>query len=129
MSNVNPYRWSPSACANASARVVDEKGVLGVQAVTRPSVFVVAVKVRVVVVEEEEEEGYRVSVTGMLAAGRPMVVSRTWHVIGGFAGVVVVIVGFVVVVVVVVLLEGGVGAERCERREVRRGVEGVGIRW
>lgn len=103
---------------------MEEKGVEGVQAVTRPSLFVVAVKVKVEleVEEEEEGEGWRVRVTGMLAAGRPMVVSRTWHVIGGFAGVVV-----VVVIVVGVGVFVALGEERCERREVRRGVD-VGIR-
>lgn len=63
-----------------------EKGVLGVQAVTRPSALVVALKV----LREEAEvlgEAWRVRVTGMLGAGRPSVVSRTWHVIGGFCGV------------------------------------------
>lgn len=30
---------------------------------------------------------YRVSVTGISLAGFPMLVSRTWHVIGGFVAV------------------------------------------
>ena len=125
VSNVNAYRWSP-ACANASASVVDEKGVLGVQEVTRPSVFVVAVKLRLEdeVVEDEEDEGYRVNVTGMLAAGGPLVVSWWWLFFGVLGGGLLEFVG----VVVLLLVGGGVGAERCERREVRRGV-GVGIRW
>jgi hypothetical protein len=38
------------------------------------------------VVEEEEGAACSVNVTGIPAPGRPMVVSRTWHVIGGFAG-------------------------------------------
>jgi hypothetical protein len=79
-----------------------------VQVVTRPSEFVVAVKERGELEEEEEKEGvclvvgvsmdgsfgrsevggaYNVSVTGMLLAGFPIVVSRTWHVIGGFFSV------------------------------------------
>lgn len=62
-----------------------------VQAVMRPSEFVTDVKMWVGV-EDEGEDGWRVRVTGMLAAGRPMEVSRTWHVIGGL------VVGWVIVV-------------------------------
>ena len=39
----------------------------------------------VAVVVVEGEAACSVSVTGMEAPGRPMVVSRTWHVMGGFA--------------------------------------------
>lgn len=41
--------------------------------------------VMVVLVAEEAEvgEGWYVRITGMLEAGFPAVVSRTWHVIGG----------------------------------------------
>jgi hypothetical protein len=72
--------------------VAEEKGVLGVQEVTRPSAFVVAEKVRGVVAVVGEVFGVvvvesRVRTTGMLDAGRPIVVSRTWHVIGGFCDV------------------------------------------
>lgn len=52
------------------------------QAVTRPSEFVVAVKV----VGEERLERLglrRERVTCMSGAGRPETVSRTWHVING----------------------------------------------
>lgn len=56
-----------------------------------------------------------VSVTGMEDAGRPRVVSRTWHVIGGFFSVGAAIVG-------------GVGVERWFVRAVRRWVAcGVGM--
>jgi hypothetical protein len=36
--------------------------------------------------EVGEGDACSVNVTGIPAPGRPMVVSRTWHVIGGFAG-------------------------------------------
>jgi hypothetical protein len=58
---------------------------VGVQFATRPSAFVVAVKVVVVVVFAEER---RVSVTGRLAAGVPVRVLRTWQVIGSRAAIV-----------------------------------------
>jgi hypothetical protein len=35
----------------------------------------------------EMDRAYNVSVTGMLLAGFPIVVSSTWHVIGGFFSV------------------------------------------
>ena len=56
-----------------------EKGVDGDHAVTRPSAFVVALNFRGVWVEDEDVEVglWRVRVTGMEAAGRPSVVSRT----------------------------------------------------
>jgi len=64
-----------------------EKGVVGVQDVTRPSALVVPLNLRVeeeeVVVVVEEEGLCKVRVTGMEDAGRPSVVSSTWHVIGG----------------------------------------------
>jgi hypothetical protein len=82
------------------------------------------------VVVVDDDDGCKVSVTGMLAAGRPMVVSRTWHVIGGLAGGGVDIV-FAVVVVVVVEVAVGRGGERwfvtAERRVVVV-VVGFGIR-
>ena len=60
----------------------------GSQDVTRPSALVSEEKARV---EEELVGGLcRVRMTGMEEAGRPSVVSRTWHVIGGFGAVVVV---------------------------------------
>lgn len=61
----------------------EEKGLDGAQLVTRPSLFVVALYWSP---EEEREDGGLCSVrmTGMFAAGLPSVVSRTWHVIGGF---------------------------------------------
>jgi hypothetical protein len=66
---------------NASSNVVVEKGVLGVQEVTRPSDVVVDVNAR-------GWEGERsVRVTGMECAGLPMEVSRMWQVIGGFFSV------------------------------------------
>lgn len=55
----------------------------GVQAVTRPSAFVVAVKATVSPSLVGPEEESSVKVTGISAAGRPVVVSRTWQVIGG----------------------------------------------
>ena len=52
---------------------------------TRPSLFVVAMNLSGV---DEVEEGLRsVRTTGIEDPGRPMVVSRTWHVIGGFLSV------------------------------------------
>jgi hypothetical protein len=57
-----------------------EKGVLGLQEVTRPSDVVVDVKVR-------GDAESRVRVTGTEDAGRPMEVSRMWHVMGGFFSV------------------------------------------
>lgn len=96
---------------------------LGVQLVTRPSALVVAEKV-VVVEEAEGEEGCKVSVTGMLGAGRPRVVSRTWHVIGGLGGVSVAIVA-----VVVVLVGCGGAAEKCPVKAEMRVVALSGIRF
>lgn len=72
--------------------------------VTRPSAFVREEKAR----EGAEGELWRVRITGIEAAGRPSVVSRTWHVIGGFW---------------VVDIVGGVGdLERCEVRASIRDV-------
>ena len=94
---------------------------LGVQAVTRPSVLVVAVKV--VGCAEVLVGECKVRVTGMLAAGRPSVVSRTWHVMGGFWGVSVAMVGVGAVVA------GGFGeGARCEVRAWMRVVALFGIR-
>jgi len=53
----------------------------------------------------------------MLAPGLPIVVSRTWHVIGGFFSV----------AIVCALSLGFAGEERCFERACRR-VVGVGIR-
>jgi hypothetical protein len=57
---------------------------VGAQLVTRPSPFVRPVNFNA---SGDNEEGGldSVRVTGILAAGRPRVVSRTWHVIGGLA--------------------------------------------
>ena len=49
------------------------------QAVTRPSLFVVAVQWAVVACEGERS----LSFTGMEGAGRPVTVSRTWQVMKG----------------------------------------------
>lgn len=59
---------------------------LGVQDRTRPSALVVPLNVSVVDVKDPVlvlEALCKVKVTGMEDAGRPIVVSRTWHVIGG----------------------------------------------
>lgn len=67
----------------------------------RPSVLVTAVKAG----GEEEEEDMQVSVVITCAAGLPVVVSRTWQVMGSFLGT-----GVAVVVVVDIwrdALEGG----------------------
>lgn len=82
---------------------------------TRPSLFVVAVNLSGV---EEVEEGLsKVRMTGIEDPGRPMVVSRTWHVIGGFLSVD--IVGW---------LEGvGAVAERWFASASMRWVAGEGI--
>jgi len=61
--------------------------------VTRPSELVVPVKG--VGGGLEGERGRGVSVTGMEVAGRPVVVSRTWQVIGGRVGEAIVDVGVV----------------------------------
>ena len=96
MSNVRLYFASPCWAAYASWSEAVAKGVEGSQAVTRPSAFVVAVNLSgvadvevEVVVEVEVEVGLcRVRVTGIEVAGRPRVVSSTWHVMGGLgAGV------------------------------------------
>lgn len=60
---------------------------------------------------------YSVSVTGMLAPGFPIVVSRTWHVIGGFLSM----------AMVFALISGFGEVERWFDRACRR-VVGVGIR-
>jgi len=114
VSKVRLYFASPSWPAYASCSEAVEKGVEGSQAVTRPSAFVVAVNLRGVAdveVEVEVEVGLcSVSVTGIEAAGRPRVVSSTWHVMGGL-GVAVDIVGVDV---------DDVGGTRCvDRAEMR----------
>ena len=89
-------------------------GETGDQEVTRPSELVWAVKVSC---DGEEEVGgglCRTRLTGMEGAGRPRVVSRTWHVIGGL--------GAVVVVVVVDIVVGGCADERCVVRSESRDV-------
>jgi hypothetical protein len=86
VSNVKLYALSPFSAVQRSSRVWLEKGEEGFQLVTRPSEFVVALNFKGS--EEVVEEGLRrVKMTGMEAPGRPMVVSRTWHVIGGFFSV------------------------------------------
>jgi len=94
-----------------------EKGVEGDHAVTRPSAFVVALNFRGVWVEEEvvEEGLWSVRVTGMEAAGRPSVVSRTWHVIGGLAAGVDIVVA--------------VGLRCVVRAEMRVVGDEAGMRW
>lgn len=70
----------------------EEGSEAGVQATTRPSELVKEVKEatgeveEVLLLLEPVGEGRRDSVTGIPAPGRPAVVSRTWHVIGGLAG-------------------------------------------
>ena len=66
------------------------------------------------------EEGWKVSVTGILAAGRPMVVSRTWHVIGGLDSGAVDMLGGVVAGAVV-------GALSCWVMADRRALPGLGL--
>ncbi len=67
---------------------------LGVHETMRPSAFVVPENFGAVeeVEGNVEVEEWRVRVTGMFAPGRPSVVSRTWHVIGGFFSAAVVVV-------------------------------------
>ena len=86
------------------------------QLVTRPSPFVLAEKW-----SEEEACGalWKVRVTGMFAAGRPSVVSRTWHVIGGFFSV----------AMAIVIADGLAEVERWfERASTRAVARPVGIR-
>lgn len=115
MSNVRLYFWSPSRL-NTTSSPSDENGELGVQDVTRPSALVVALYFRGVL--SEEGGLWRVRTTGIEAAGRPSVVSRTWHVIGGLVSV--------------AMVGGGVGARWAERAAMRWwvvGGEGMQVGW
>jgi hypothetical protein len=124
VSNVRLHFWSP-ASAKTEARLAEEKGVLGVQETMRPSAFVVPENFGVEEVEDgevDDVEEWRVRVTGIFAPGRPSVVSRTWHVIGGFFSAAVVVVD-----IVVGCIERLGGVERWFERASMRCV--VDMRW
>lgn len=107
--------WNTSSI---DAGVVKGAEDAGVQDVTRPSELVWDVNVWGDEVEVEALGVCSVSVTGMSLPGFPIVVSSTWHVIGGFFSV----------AIFFATTSGFGDEERCDEMAAMRDEAGLGMR-